>query len=243
MKWLFILIFVSLIVPTAAFACGGCRMAQAQVNENVSFYQVPLVCEAAPKIGCGSKAKPVLLWFEKRNNIVSEAWLNRAGTIIAIVWNNNTSYELRTTTADSIFKENKMDVKLLSGKEHKKLLKEFQEKKIWYRGEEVNKLSLEEADIIAERFVNRINAKTPLSQEKMQSLKTEFANVFKIRFTQNYSSEINSNESKEVKSLMEKVENELLKVGKKYLNEKEMAALKDAMAMGYRPLPDKQNYD
>src|SRR6267154_1451094 len=51
----------------------------------VSFYEVPLVCPAAPQIGCGSAAKPLLLELE-RSDVVSEAWLNRAGTIMAIVW-------------------------------------------------------------------------------------------------------------------------------------------------------------
>ncbi|MFC0425143.1 hypothetical protein, partial [Chryseobacterium scophthalmum] len=33
-------------------------------ESNISFYKTPLVCPAAPQIGCGSKAKPVLLSLE-----------------------------------------------------------------------------------------------------------------------------------------------------------------------------------
>lgn len=209
----------------------------------ISFYSVPLVCGAAPKLGCGSKAKPVLLSLESKKDIVAEAWLNRPGTVVAIVWNDNASSQLRTATAESIFKENKMDVELLSSKEHNEMLKEFEQKQNWYRGAEVNKLSMEEADIIAERLVKRIHPKTPLSQEKMQSLKTEFANVFKSRFTQNYSSEINSNESKVVENSRERREDELLEIGKKYLSEKERLILKDAIALGYRPLPQEETVE
>jgi hypothetical protein len=53
--------------------------------ETISFYDVPLVCGAAPSIGCGSRAKPLLLDLEQQTSI-REAWLNRTGTIVAIVW-------------------------------------------------------------------------------------------------------------------------------------------------------------
>src|SRR6516225_386242 len=54
-------------------------------NEIITFYDVPLVCGAAPAIGCGSRAKPLLIDLEQQTAI-EEAWLNRAGTIVAIVW-------------------------------------------------------------------------------------------------------------------------------------------------------------
>src|SRR5215472_10466459 len=51
----------------------------------ITFYDVALVCGAAPAIGCGSRAKPLLIDLEQQSAI-EEAWLNRAGTIVAIVW-------------------------------------------------------------------------------------------------------------------------------------------------------------
>lgn len=227
------------LVAISTIAFNACSNSNAENNtasqEIVSFYDVPLVCGAAPEIGCGGKSKPVLLGLEKKNDVVSEAWLNRAGTVIAIVWNENASSELRTTTADSIFKENKMDVKLVEGKGYNKMLTDFKEKKNWYRGAEVDKLSLEEKDIIIERLLKRINSKTPLSQEKNALLKTEFAAALKNRFTKNYSSEINSNPEKVMENLKQEMENELLEIGKKHLNDTEMNALKDAIALGLRP--------
>jgi hypothetical protein len=38
---------------------------QKDPNEVISFYKVPLVCGAAPDLGCGSRAKPALLAMEK----------------------------------------------------------------------------------------------------------------------------------------------------------------------------------
>ncbi|MFA5803046.1 MAG: hypothetical protein WC879_00255 [Melioribacteraceae bacterium] len=222
------------LILTAVLAV--CTMAFAIAQErNVTFYKVPLVCGAAPQIGCGGKAKPVLLGLEKKNNVVNEAWLNRAGTVIAIVWKDNVSTELQTATADAIFKENKLDVEEVKGKEYKKLLKEFQSGKDWLRGAEVDKLSEEEAGIIAERLVKRINDKAPLTEEKKQNLKKEFADVFKKRFSKNYGSEINSDENKAVEKFKTKAEGELTEVAKKYLNETEMAAFNDAIAQGLRP--------
>src|SRR2546425_5658925 len=45
-------------------------------SSRLSFYEVPLVCPAAPQIGCGSASKPLLLELE-RSDVVSQAWLNR----------------------------------------------------------------------------------------------------------------------------------------------------------------------
>jgi hypothetical protein len=66
----------------AAAASAGQKQARL---DNVSFYKVPLVCPAAPHIGCGSASKPLLLGLE-HSEVVSEAWLNRAGTVMAVVW-------------------------------------------------------------------------------------------------------------------------------------------------------------
>jgi hypothetical protein len=51
----------------------------------ITFYDAALVCGAAPAIGCGSRAKPLLIDLE-RQTAIEEAWLNQAGTIVAIVW-------------------------------------------------------------------------------------------------------------------------------------------------------------
>lgn len=207
----------------------------AQVNGTVSFYEVPLICSAAPEIGCGSKSKPVLLGLEKKNNVVSEAWLNRKGTVIAVVWQKGATPELREATAESIFDENNMNVLGLSGSEHQNMLSDFGNKKNWYRGTDVDKLSIEEADVIASRLVARINSKTTLSKEKSETLKKEFADVFKSRFTKNYGSEINSKEEKVWTESKQNIEDGLLAVGQKYLNESEMGSLKEAIALGLRP--------
>jgi len=60
-------------------------MSKSASNEVIIFYDVHLACDAAPAIGCGSRAKPLLMDLE-RQAAIEEAWLNRAGTILAIIW-------------------------------------------------------------------------------------------------------------------------------------------------------------
>lgn len=237
MKNSLIISVLTIFFFTTSLMCGcgsKSNVTNTTTKEITSFYDVPLVCPAAPEIGCGSKSKPVLMEMEK-NSSIKEAWLNREGTVIAIVWNENASSDLRTTIVDSIFKENKMDAKLIVGKDYGKMLTTFEEKKNWYHGIEVDKLSLEEKDIIIERLLDRINDKTPLSQKKTQVLKTEFATALKNRFTKTYSSEINSNSEKATEKSKKEIENELIEIGKKYLNETEMNSLKEAITLGLRP--------
>jgi hypothetical protein len=52
--------------------------------DQISFFRVPLPCGFAPKIGCGSLARPLLLALERTAGI-TEAWLNQEGTLLAVV--------------------------------------------------------------------------------------------------------------------------------------------------------------
>src|SRR3989441_10916645 len=66
--------------------------------DRISVFKAPLVCPAAPQIGCGSASKPILLDLERQPG-VAEAWLNRAGTIIAVVWKADANAEARSHVA------------------------------------------------------------------------------------------------------------------------------------------------
>src|SRR5215813_13252161 len=62
--------------------------------DRISVFKVPLICPAAPQIGCGSASKPILLDLEKQPGVL-EAWLNRAGTRIAVVWKSDSDAETK----------------------------------------------------------------------------------------------------------------------------------------------------
>ena len=72
-------IMASAIVPST-----GCHEGDAEGM--ITFYTVPLVCFAAPDIGCGSMTKPLFVAVEQVKEIKS-IWLDRPGTHIAIEWN------------------------------------------------------------------------------------------------------------------------------------------------------------
>src|SRR5258705_6503904 len=82
-------------------------------RKDVSVYQVPWRCPAAVQIGWGSHAKPILLQLEQ-NPGVSEAWLNRQGTVVAVVWKQDARRKARSD-AVRMLKEQK--ALKLSGKE------------------------------------------------------------------------------------------------------------------------------
>src|SRR6266480_2699086 len=140
---------------------------QNRSKKDVSMYQVPWRCPAALQIGCGSHAKPVLLELEQ-NPSVSEAWLNRQGTAVAVVWKEDAKRKARRD-AEKTLKEAKASK--LSGEPRTRTRADFESGKGWYRGAEVDRLSEEEAGVIAARWVRRVQAKTTLAEERAEGLR------------------------------------------------------------------------
>src|SRR5882672_10780259 len=136
-------------------------------KKDASVYQVPWRCPAALQIGCGSHAKPILLELEQ-NPGVSEAWLNRQGTAVAVVWKPDAKRKARRDAEKSLT-EGKASK--LSGEARTKTLADFESGKGWYRGADVDRLSEEEAGVIAARWVRRVQAKTTLAEEKAEGLR------------------------------------------------------------------------
>jgi len=155
-------------------------------NENISFYKVPLVCNAAPTIGCGSRSKPVLSDLEKASGI-EEAWLNRSGTIIAIVWEEGKDPILKHTVVSSIFEKHHVNAKELSNDDYTDNYQSFNKGENWLKGSEVDKLSKEEASIIADQIVGAIKEKTKLSSENKRKIHQKTTDIF-YEFFLNYKS-------------------------------------------------------
>lgn len=149
--------------------------------DRVSLFQVLLQCPAAPQIGCGSRAKPVLLKLERDSN-VSEAWLNRAGTKIAVVWKPESKAESRRSVATNLKEEEAAEIK---GKSRDEVMADFLSGTGWYRGADEDRLSEEESGIIAARLVQRMEAKTTLPKEKAEALQHDLADALTKRFTGN----------------------------------------------------------
>ena len=206
--------------PTGAETINAARVI---APDRISLYEVPLVCPAAPQIGCGSRSKPILLALE-REAAVAEAWLNRAGTVMAVVWKPEAKRTRRAATLRAISKKEEFEARELSGAAKKKALKDFLSGDGWLQSSDVDRLSEEEAGIIAARLVRRIQARVPVSNEKAEAVRVEFTDIFKRRFT--------GAQDNDEPNLEERV----LKVLQRHLDEKDVAVLKETLPRTARPL-------
>ena len=147
-------------------------------NESITFHHVNLVCSAATDIGCGSRSKPILLDLEKEESI-KEAWLNRTGTIVAIVWRENV--EPRNDLVSAIFIKHGKSIETIEGSAYQEKFSSFQTEK-WYQGTEVDQLSMEEAGRIASQFVNPLVVGGILSQEDAPKMHAEIEKYIQNEF-------------------------------------------------------------
>ncbi len=122
----------------------------------VSFFNVPLVCNAAPLIGCGSRAKFIMLDLMK-DSTVKEAWLNRRGTAMAVVWNGDPGEAARQTVLTSVFSKHGLAIEPSGEKDIGALVEDFKSRDRWYKGSDVDALSIQEAGVIADRLLTVVS--------------------------------------------------------------------------------------
>ena len=195
--------------------------------ERISLFTVPLVCPAAPEIGCGSRAKPILTKLETAGSI-TEAWLNSAGTILAVVGSESSSRESRAKAVHEVFAAGDHPVAEIAGGTRQAALDEFLSGAGWHRGAAVDDLSRQEAGIIAARLVRRLQARIPLAAEKSKTLEGRIAAVFTRRFTGE------KDESRQ--AINDRGWNEeLVGLAGSELTPSELAAFREALVPGYRP--------
>ncbi len=205
----------------APFA-GAAENATALTADRISVFQAPLVCPAAPQIGCGSASKPILLDLEKQPGVF-QAWLNRAGTIIAVVWKPESDAETRSKVATGLKEDRATE---LQGDSRDKAVQNFLSGKGWYHGADVDRLSEEEADIIAARLVHWVQAKSELTKDKAEGLQGAFSDTLRKDLT-----------GKSVGP------NHLEDIAREYLDQEQIKILKqaikdeEAIENGERPVP------
>ena len=170
-----ILLSLSAISTIALNSCTNGNAVPRPEKENITFYEVPLVCGADEEIGCGSRAKPALMDMEK-NSAIKEAWLSRQGTVFAIVWDGS---EETRKVAKPIFEKYEIDFTVLKGEEAEKNLATFRQANLWYKGTDVDKLSIEEAGHIATTLVNFALERNLITQEEADKLEPAVEHYFK----------------------------------------------------------------
>ena len=207
-----------LYAPFARAAKG----AAAAAADRISVFKAPLVCPAARQIGCGSASKPILLDLEQQPGVL-EAWLNRAGTRIAVVWKPESDASTRRKVVAELKEDHAIE---LDEKPRDEAVNDFLSGKGWYRGADVDRLSEEEADVIAARLVRRVQAKTALAKDKAEGLQGALADAYRQRLTNKISRE------QELSRFQD--------IGRQYLEKDQMAILKEAIESGVLPLPSEQ---
>src|SRR5207244_3987590 len=190
--------------------------------DRISLFKVSLQCPAAPQIGCGSASKPILLDLERQPGVL-EAWLNRAGTMIAVVWKPESDAETRSKVATGLKEDRATE---LQGDSRDKTVQDCLSGKGWYHGADVDRLSKEEADIIAARLVRWVQAKSSLPKDKAEGLQRAFADTLRKELTGKSTGP-----------------NRLEDVAREYLDQEQIKILKDAIKEevaienGERPVP------
>ena len=190
--------------------------------DRISVFKAPLVCPAARQIGCGSASKPILLELEHQPSVL-EAWLNRAGTRIAVVWKPESDASTRYKVVAELKEDRAIE---LDGKPRDEAVNDFLSGKGWYRGADVDRLSEEEADVIAARLVRRVQAKTALAKDKAEGLQRALADAYRQRLTNKISRE------QELSRFQD--------IGREYLAKDQVAILKEAIEAGVLQLPNEQ---
>ncbi|HYQ87282.1 MAG TPA: hypothetical protein VES59_08590 [Bacteroidota bacterium] len=149
-------------------------------NELVIFYEVPMVCGEAPDIGCGSRSKPVLIELKNLEK-VKEAWLNRAGTMIAVVGGSTITDERElAASVEPIFRRNDLPAAYVEQKDQRDgLMADFRTAGKWYEGSDVDKLSMEEAGRIAERVAGDAAKAGLINEKEAAAIKSDVEAYFK----------------------------------------------------------------
>lgn len=172
-------------------------------DKDVSFFNVPLVCSAAPTIGCGSRAKPILSSFEASEN-VKEAWLNKAGTTIAVVWQDGIGVTAKKEITNSVFSEHSLKATEISTEEYSATFKSFEANEGWLKGSDVDKLSKEEASIFADKIAKTIKDKTDISASHLKKIEQKISEEF-YDFFVNYESVKDLENPNSYKSILKEV--------------------------------------
>ncbi|MFY9316692.1 MAG: DUF3330 domain-containing protein [Burkholderiales bacterium] len=194
----------------------------------VSVFQVRLRCEAAPKIGCGLRAKPVLRDLEGTAGI-GEAWLNGAGNLLAVV---RTAARLGADAVDpalAAFRKHRISAKALRGEQFAAAVADFAARSGWHREADVDRLSAEEARIIAARFVARMRAETVLPESRANALESAVAEAC--------ARELIQNPAQSAAARKRRLASAALEVGRTQLDALAYSVFSNAVGLGHRPLP------
>jgi hypothetical protein len=188
----------------------------------ISVFEVRLRCEAVPEIGCGVRAKPVLHDLEHQPG-VGEAWLNRAGNLIAVV-----GTKKGCGSALEVLRRHRVRAAPLRGERLGVVLREFACDTEWQRAAEVDRLSEEEARVIARRLAARLRAKTKLPVARTSVLEGAIKAAC--------AHELIHNPTQSAPARKRRLAKAILAAAQRHLDHTLLAAFADVLRDGHRPL-------
>jgi hypothetical protein len=154
--------------------------ALAAPSERVGFYAVELRCPLVRGLGCGSDSKPIMKKLEA-NSAVAGTWLNHAGTTLAVFWNDGVDAARRSDTVSEAFQDQERP-KELSSEARARAFSDFRSGVAWYRAAAIDELSGQEADAVAARWVDKMNAVVPMPKKFKDALRARLSDEMRCRF-------------------------------------------------------------
>ncbi len=154
---------------------------------------------------------------------MNEAWLSQTGEILAIVWKHHTTAAERRSAITAVTEAHHMSMDELKGTSRDDTLKGFRSGIGWHKGADVDRLSAEEARVIAERLLERASAKTPTVNGKLNVVTPVLTEAIRRQLVETCASPADCREA-------------LLTAVRPHLNESEIAALGQALDLGFTPV-------
>jgi len=191
--------------------------------ERVSFYEIGLVCPAAPKIGCGGHSKPVLNALTKDSHVAG-AWINGAGTRLAIGW--KSSEVLSSEQIDQIISGFGVAANEVSRDARLNLIASFHSDSGWFDAASVDQLSEQEAGIIAARLVKRLTSRAAVTPAQQAALRDGMARALRANF---------------IEGDRRDLDQQLIATSRAAkLSRQAVASLREVVELGIYPLPNEQ---
>lgn len=160
-------------------------------EDKVSFYEISLPCPTNPNLACGSRIKPLFTETGKEK-MIKESWVNKAGTIIGIVWQSSVSKDEKDQIMNPLFLNNEIAAQFIEDTEKKKEVSEnfasaiapTQKGDKWYKGMDVDQLSFEEAGIIADTSTLFAIKAGLIDEAEASSIKKDIGEYMKTELVQ-----------------------------------------------------------
>ncbi len=190
-------------------------------RDRVTLFQVPLTCSAVKGLGCGGRARPFMSQLEKHADIAG-AWLNHQGSVLAVVWKKPREEKQAARVIGPIFAARDIEVTPLQEPALTEAVHDLETcTGRWYRGEEVDRLSEQEARVMAERIVRRVEARVALSPEQSVSLRADVNRACAEMLLKRGPRDTST----------------FVEVAARYLDPRQIAALEAALGEGFGALP------